>query len=79
MFILHRIYRKNNAMNHSTQFFDLDIPKTLELPQEVKNRMYSICATDGSDEAIDYSLVQAVDHKGVIWRSEIVKPMPENV
>ena len=77
MFIIHRIYRKNNEMGHSTQFFDIDIPvNTAELPQEVKNRVYSICAADGNDNNIDYAMVQAVDHKGVVWRTEVIKPMP---
>ena len=80
MYILHRIYRKSKEMNHSTQFFpNVEIPvNTAELPQEVKNRLYQICAADGNDADIDYAMVQAVDHNGVVWRTEVIKPMPNS-
>ena len=76
MFMIHRIYRDNGEMGHSTQFFDIPTPNNGVLPQEVKNRVYSICAADGSNETIDYALCQAVDESGNVWRTEVVKPMP---
>ena len=75
MFILHRICRENGAMSHSTQFFDIPVPKTGALPQEVKNRVYAICDADGNNKTIDYALCQVVDENGNVWRTEIIKPM----
>lgn len=78
MFMIHRIYRKSGVMEHSTQFFNTPIPENRQMPLDVKNRMFNICAADGADETIDYALCQVVDHSGGVWRTEIIKPMPND-
>lgn len=77
MFMIHRINRKSGKMEHSTQFFDIPIQQDRRLPLDVQNRMFNICAADGADATIDYALCQVVDENGGIWRTEIVKPMPD--
>ena len=75
MFILHRIYRDNGTIGHSTQFFDTPTPKTGDLPQEVKNRVYAVCDADGNKESIDYALCEVTDENGRQWRTEVIKPL----
>ena len=75
MFILHRVYRENGTMGHSTQYFDTK-PVDGKLPQDVKNRVYAVCDADGNKESIDYALCQVVDDNGGVWRTEVIKPMP---
>ena len=76
MFILNRYYRENGTMGHSTQFFDTPIPEDGKLPQEVKNRVYAICDADGNKASIDYALCDVLDENGVVWRTEVIKPLP---
>lgn len=76
MFILHRIYRENDTMGHSTQYFDVPIPTDGRLPQEVINRVYAICDADGNKASIDYALCQVTDENGNLWRTEVIKPLP---
>ena len=76
MFILHRIYRDNDTMGHSTQYFDILTPTDGRLPQEVLNRVYAICDADGNKASIDYALCQVTDENGNLWRTEVIKPLP---
>ena len=78
MFIVNRYSRKNGAMSHSSQFFDIAVPADGKLPQDVKNRVYAICDADGNDASIDYALCQVIDENGNVWRTESIKAIPTN-
>ena len=80
MFIVNRYFKeKGGNHQHSSQYFDIPIPTDGNIPQDVKNRMYAICDADGNNPNVDYALCQTIDETGRVWRTELIKPLPQTV